>query len=163
MKKKILDYGQWKKKRSPSGPYIPRFIWHELELLAKHSTPLHISFRGFENFINLSLKPNYFKKPKLCNQVPSLSLSRLRTFTLKKIKVGWVLWCIKHQTIASCCEDCCESMHNWLLSEVWNIKSPNLSIFSTEKIPRNSGSPNGPRPGFFSRGSWVINLLINAC
>ena len=27
-------------------------------------------------------------------------------------------------------------MHNWLLSEVWNIKSPNLFIFSTEKIPR---------------------------
>ena len=28
---------------------------------------------------------------KLCNQVPSLSLSRWRTLTLKKIKIGWML------------------------------------------------------------------------
>ena len=26
-------------------------------------------------------------------------------------------------------------MHNWLLSEVWNIKSPNLSIFQQRKFP----------------------------
>ena len=28
-------------------------------------------------------------------------------------------------------EEYCESMHSWLLSEVWNIIAPNLSIFST--------------------------------
>ena len=36
-------------------------------------------------------------------------------------------------------------MRNWLLSEVWNIKSPNLSVFSAEKIPRIFESPNDPR------------------
>ena len=33
-------------------------------------------------------------------------------------------------------EEYCKSMHNWLLSEVWNIKYRNLSILSKEKIPR---------------------------
>ena len=73
------------------------------------------------------------KQLKLYNQVPSLSLFRWRTFTLEKIKIGWVL-CIKIQTIFSCWEEYCESMPSWLLSEVWNIIAPNLSIFSTEKI-----------------------------
>ena len=48
--------------------------------------------------------------PKLCNQVSSLSLSR---------------W-----------EEYCESLQSWLLSQVWNIKTHNLYIFSTETIPR---------------------------
>ena len=74
--------------------------------------------------------------PKLYNQVPSLSLRRWRTFILEKNKIDCVLWCIKLQTIVSCWEEYCESMHSWLLSEVWNIIAPNLSIFSTEKIPR---------------------------
>ena len=47
------------KKRSPSGPYIPRFIWHELELLAKHSTPLHNNCRGYENFISRMVSINF--------------------------------------------------------------------------------------------------------
>ena len=34
---------------------------------------------------------------KLCNQVSSLSLSRRKTLTQEKIKIGWVLWCIKVQ------------------------------------------------------------------
>ena len=59
--------------------------------------------------------------PKLCNQALSLSLSRWQTLTLKKIKIGWVLWCIKIQTIVSSWKKYCESMHSWLLSEVWNI------------------------------------------
>jgi hypothetical protein len=33
-------------------------------------------------------------------------------------------------------EEYYESMQSWLVPEVWNIKTPNLSIFSTEKIPR---------------------------
>ena len=69
-------------------------------------------------------------------KVPSLSLSGWRTLTQEKIKVGWVLWCIKLQTIVRCWLEYSESMHSWLLSEVWNIIAPNLSIFSTEKIPR---------------------------
>ena len=100
--------------------------------------------------------------PKLCNQVPSLTLflqavvtrhsymgwfrpwlvgiglrmSRWRTLTLEKIKISWVLWCIKLQTMRSCWEEYCKSMHSWLLSKVWNFIAPNLSILSTEKIPR---------------------------
>ena len=72
----------------------------------------------------------------VCNQVPSLSLFRWRTLTLLKIKIGWMFWCFKLQTIVSYWEEYYESMQSWLLSQVWNIKTPNLSIFSTEKIPR---------------------------
>ena len=64
---------------------------------------------------------------KLCNQVPSLSLSRWRNFTLEKIKIDWVLLCIKLQTIVSCQEEYCESMHSYIIA-------PDLSIFSTKKI-----------------------------
>jgi hypothetical protein len=52
--------------------------------------------------------------PKLCNQVLSLSLSRWRTLILEKIKICWVLWCIKLQTIVSCWEEYCKSIHSWL-------------------------------------------------
>ena len=80
--------------------------------------------RGFKGFLQL-----YFSK--LCNQVPSLNLSRWRTLTLEKIKTGWVLWCIKLQTIVSYWEEYCESVQSWLLSQVWNIETHNLFIFST--------------------------------
>ena len=53
------------------------------------------------------------------------------------MKIDWEIRCFKPQATVNCyLEEYCESMHNWLLSEVWNIKSPNLSIFSKEKIPR---------------------------
>ena len=55
---------------------------------------------------------------------------------LKSYIVGWEIWCFKLQTKVNCWEEYCESMHCWLLSKVWNIIAPNLSIFSTEKIPR---------------------------
>ena len=92
---------------------------------------------------------------KLCNQVPSLSLSRWRTLTLEKIKIGWVLWCIKLQTIVSCWEEYCESMHSWLLFEVWNITVPGqpIYIFNRENT-QNFEPQNGP-----SRGLDFIALV----
>ena len=42
----------------------------------------------YASFINL--KVSMMMAPKLCNQVPSLSLSRWRTLTLLKIQIGWV-------------------------------------------------------------------------
>ena len=33
----------------------------------------------------------YYLFAKLCNEVPSLSLSKCKTLTLEKIEIGWVL------------------------------------------------------------------------
>ena len=79
---------------------------------------------------------SYICQAKLCNQVPSLSLSRWRTLTLLKISIGWVFWCFKLQTIVSnwYWEEYCESMQSWLLSEVWNIKTPTLLMFIGTKL-----------------------------
>jgi hypothetical protein len=43
----------------------------------------------------------------------------------------------------------CESMQSWLCSQVWNIKTPNQSIFSTEKIPKIP-LPSAPLAKFHS-------------
>ena len=82
---------------------------------------------------------------KLCiNQVPSWSLSRWRTLTLEKIKIGWVLWCIKLQTMLR--------RVLWInaqLTIVWSLKHHSTQptyIFNREN-PQNSESPKGPRRG----------------
>ena len=54
--------------------------------------------------------------------------------------------CFKLAPIVSYWEEYCESMQSWLLSEVWNIKTPNLAIFKREN-PKNSEPQNGPRRG----------------
>ena len=68
--------------------------------------------------------------PKLCNQVPSLSLSRWRTLTLLKIKRGCVFLCFKLETIVSSALIHSTLLSSWLVTML-NIKTPNLSIFST--------------------------------
>jgi hypothetical protein len=45
-----------------------------------------------------------------------------------------VFSCFKLETIVSYWEEYCESMQSWLLSEVWNIKTPNL-YFQQRKSP----------------------------
>ena len=66
------------------------------------------TFLKKRNNKNITLLQSYV----VCNQVPYLSLSRWRTLTLEKIKIGWVLWCIKVQI---CKHLYCELMHssNW--------------------------------------------------
>ena len=61
--------------------------------------------------------------PKLWNEVPSLD-----HFVVQNSgNFLWVFLCFKLQTIVS---SALILLSSWLLSEVWNIKTPNLSIFS---------------------------------
>ena len=69
--------------------------------------------------------------------------------------------------------DCSALIHStllssWLLEQVWNIKTHNLFIFSTEKIPQNSEPQNGPRRGldfialfWTTTMSWILWLAHN--
>jgi hypothetical protein len=44
-------------------------------------------------------------------------------FSLLKNKIGWVFLCFKLETISS------TLLSSWLLSEVWNIKTPNPYLY----------------------------------
>ena len=46
---------------------------------------------------------------------------RILGISLLKIKIGWVLWCFKLQTIVSCALIYSTLLSSWLLSEVWYI------------------------------------------
>ena len=62
------------------------------------------------------------------------SSPRRKTLTLEKIKVGWVLWCIKVQI---CKQSYCELMHSCLLLLIWTLLYHNtqpVSIFSRVRI-----------------------------
>ena len=69
---------------------------------------------------------------KLCNQVPSFSLSRWKTLTKEKIKIGWVLWSIKVQ-ICKIIDSC---LQIWTL--IWNSTQPiHRENWQNFKSPKN--------------------------
>ena len=80
-----------------------------------------------------------YKIPKLWNQVPSLDhfvVQNSGDFLCWKYKQVVCFYVTKIETIVSYWEEYCESVQSRLLEQVWNIKTHNLFIFSTEKIPR---------------------------
>ena len=80
---------------------------------------------------------------KLCNQVPSLSLSRWRTLTLEKIKISWVLWCIKIQTKSQLLRRVLwMNAQLTIVSSLKHHSTQTIYIFNKEN-PQNSESPNG--------------------
>ena len=68
------------------------------QIIQKHQVPIETWVYWFMyGVIHKLMSEITWLQPKLCNQVCSLSPSRWKTLTLEKIKVGWVLWCIKVQ------------------------------------------------------------------
>ena len=72
------------------------FLW-KIQLPSEIIWPLFISK---DVFICQEVPTWVFEK--LCNQVPSISLSRWRTLTLSKILISLEIWCFKLQTKVNC-------------------------------------------------------------
>ena len=77
-------------------------------------------------------------------------------FSLLKLKIGWVLWCIKVQI---CKQSYCELMHNCLCLQILTLihhSTQPILIFKREN-PQNFKSPNGPRRGL----DFIALLQVN--
>ena len=75
-------------------------------------------------------------------------------FSLLKIKIGWVLWCFKLQTIVSCALIHSTLLSSWLLSEAPNHSTQPILIFPRVRVLHLDR---------LKEGTWLYSFELVRC